>query len=314
AAAAVPAVLGAGGATAATMLMPRGDGAPTAATQVLGTAAAAEALEGEEEEGEEKKRSPWTWPLIALISILAIVLIGTVIALLVNNGAQDDPPSTSPERTTATTRPTNTTTPSQTPKTVEVNEADYLGMNIDDAEAALEDLGLQVSRQAGSPATDPTAANTVSGVSPTGAVPAGDTVTLTYFTAAENPAAPSSGPTVAGAANPTAGTTITVNWAGQSCPAGQTLTGYSLSVLGDATVTGSGTFGPGTTSGSVAVANVPGGAFTMTFTYNCGSLVSPPSPTTNVTIAAATTPETTPAPPPTEDGAAQPPSASPSTD
>src|SRR5690554_1555038 len=33
---------------------------------------------------ETKTRSPWTWPLIALIGILLVVLIGTVIALVIS--------------------------------------------------------------------------------------------------------------------------------------------------------------------------------------------------------------------------------------
>ena len=93
AAAAVPAVLGAAGATAATMLMPS-QGA-TAATTVLPAAAAAGVASSDalEEEPAEKKRSPWTWPLIVLIAILAIVLIGTIIALALNRGGGEDPAS-----------------------------------------------------------------------------------------------------------------------------------------------------------------------------------------------------------------------------
>ncbi len=85
AAASVPAVLGAAiAADAATVLMTSPNLAPTQATTVLPAAAAGAVVEEEEtdEPVEEKKRSPWTWPLIALIALLALVLIGTIIALL----------------------------------------------------------------------------------------------------------------------------------------------------------------------------------------------------------------------------------------
>lgn len=292
AAAAVPAVLGAAGATAATMLMPAAAGA-TAATTVLPSAAAggvgaagvsdAEALE---EEPGGKKRSPWTWPLIVLIAILAIVLIGTLIALALNQG-NDKPPASTTGRPTSTSAPP--TTPSappttEAPQTIQIDRNAYIGMNVDEAAGQIEALGLPVVREAGAAATEPGLANTVSEVNPSGPVQPGTTITLTYLTDPVAPSAPTSPPTTD--TNPVKANIgqVTVNWDAQSCPAGQTLSGYEVAVTGDATIPNNPVFGPGTTSAQVNVNNTPGGSFDVTFRYFCGQLDSPFSPALTVDI------------------------------
>ena len=293
AAAAVPAVLGAAGVTAATMLMPN-QGA-TAATTVLPSAAAGGVAGGEtvEEEPEQRKRSPWTWPLIVLIAILAIVLIGTIIALALNQGRGGGAATSTTARPTATTTPTPTPTPpptSEAPETIQIDRNSYIGMNIDEAAAAIEALGLPVTRQEGAAATEPGLANTVSEVNPSGPVQPGTTITLTYLTDPEQPATPSSGPTVNGAVDGDveAGANVQVSWEAQQCPAGQTLSGYTVTVSG-ATIQGSGdpsstSVGPGQTSVSVTVADTPGQNMTARFLYFCGQLSSPDSPTSTFTI------------------------------
>ena len=286
AAAAVPAVLGAAGATAATMLMPS-QGA-TAATTVLPAAAAAGVASSDaiEEEPAEKKRSPWTWPLIVLIAILAIVLIGTIIALALNRGGGQDPASTTARPTSSSAPPTTPSAPptSEAPQTIQIDRNAYIGMNVDEAAAQIEGLGLPVVREEGGAATEPGLANTVSEVNPSGPVQPGTTITLTYLTAPEAPSAPSNAPTTnENPVEPDVGQ-ITVNWTAQSCPAGQTLSGYEVSVTGDATVPNNPVFGPGTTSASVNVNNTPGGSFDVTFRYFCGQLDSPFSPALTVDI------------------------------
>jgi eukaryotic-like serine/threonine-protein kinase len=283
AAAAVPAVLGAAGVTAATMLMPN-QGA-TAATTVL-PSAAANGGEPVGEEPEEKKRSPWTWPLIVLIAILAIVLIGTIIALALNSGGGETPVSSTARPTSSSAPPTTQAPPptSEAPETIQIDRNSYIGMNIDDAAAAIEALGLPVTRQEGSAATEPGLANTVSEVNPSGPVQPGTTITLTYLTDPVAPSAPTSAPTTNdNPVEPDVGQ-ITVNWTAQSCPAGQTLSGYEVSVIGDATVPNNPVFGPGTTSAQVNVNNTPNGSFDVTFRYFCGQLDSPFSPALTVDI------------------------------
>ncbi len=297
AAAAVPAVLGAAGATAATMLMPAAAGA-TAATTVLPSAgagvgaAAISDSETIEEEPAPKKRSPWTWPLIVLIAILAIVLIGTLIALALNQG-NDDPPASTTARPTSTSAPPTTQTPPPTtaaPQTIQVDRDAYIGMNIDEAAAQIEALGLPVSRQESGRATEPGQANTVTDVNPSGPVPPGTTITLTYLGDPEQPGAPSEGPTVNGSTTGEvdAGSTVQVSWTQQSCPSGQTLSGYTITVSGGS-IQGSSnpsqtSVGPGQTSVSVQVANTPGSTFATDFLYFCGQLSSPSSPTSTFQI------------------------------
>jgi eukaryotic-like serine/threonine-protein kinase len=285
--AAVPAVLGAAGVTAATMLMPS-PGA-TAATTVLPSAAAGGVVDGEtvEEEPVERKRSPWTWPLIVLIAILAIVLIGTILALLLNPGGGGTTPSTTARPTSTATQTTTPPAPpptSEAPQTIQIDRNAYIGMNIDEAAAAIEALGLPVTRQEGAAATEPGLANTVSEVNPSGPVQPGTTITLTYLTDPVAPGAPSDPPTTD--TNPVAPDVgqITVSWSAQSCPAGQTLSGYEVAVTGDASVPNNPVFGPGTTTAQINVNETPGGSFDVSYRYFCGQLDSPFSPALTVDI------------------------------
>ncbi|MDR5699267.1 serine/threonine-protein kinase [Agromyces aerolatus] len=279
--AAVPAVLGAAGATAATMLMPSQQG-QTAATTIMPSAVPNGEGEDEAAEGEgKKKRSRWTWPLIILIAILAIVLIGTIIALLSNQGDTPDPSTSRPATTTAPPAPSTTTPPPTTeaPQTIQVDRNAYLGMNIDQAAAEIEALGLPVNRQESGKATEAGQNNTVSDVNPSGPVSPGTTITLSFLGAPDAPAAPSSAPT----ANPTTvpeGGSVAVSWPAQTCPAGPGLSGYRL-------IGSDGTSQPiGAQQTSANLAPQTAGALQLTFTYFCGQVESPASPATTVTVTA----------------------------
>ncbi|HEX6955108.1 MAG TPA: serine/threonine protein kinase, partial [Agromyces sp.] len=275
AAAAVPAILGAAaGATAATAVLPQQAGPGTAATTVLPAGAAVTTETVEEETEPEKKRSPWTWPLIVLIILLALVLIGTLIALALGGGEEEPDPTRSTPASSAPSTPTTTPTPTPTPtaeepETVVVDRAAYIGRNVDEVRAELEQAGFAVTTQQGAAATEPDQANTVSDVNPSGTLAAGSAITVTYLGAPETPSAPSNAPTV-NPAEVAPGEIVQVSWPAAQCPSGQTLSGYEVAVTGDATAPSP--VGAGTTS-----VNVQSGSesFEVTYRYFCGQIDSP---------------------------------------
>ncbi|WP_022889134.1 protein kinase domain-containing protein [Agromyces italicus] len=278
---AVPAVLGAAGLTAATMLMPQAGA--TAATTILPTADGEEG--GEEGEPEKKKRSPWTWPLIVLIALLAIVLIGTIIALALNSGEKDPVKSSTPSTPPSTPAQTATTPPptSEAPTTEQINPDDFIGLSSSDASAKLVELGMVANAVEGNAATDPDQEGIVYAVNPTGPVPIGSEVTITYYGAPETPAAPGSAPTVT-PAEVAPGASFEVKWPAAQCPAGQTLSGYQVNVDGPAS--SAPPLGAGATNVTITTNAdaAPGDTITVTYQYFCGQLNSPSSPAATVTV------------------------------
>ena len=100
-----------------------------------------------------KKRSPWTWPLIALIALLAVVLIGTIIALLAQPKGASTPPTTLTTTTaTHSTPPPTTPSPTPTSTTQQITEADFLGKTSAEARSMLQALGMVANVQTGSAA------------------------------------------------------------------------------------------------------------------------------------------------------------------
>jgi serine/threonine-protein kinase len=292
AAAAVPAIAtGVGASDDATQLLtPGGDTA--AATSLL--PAAATPLT---DEGEKKKRSPWTWPLIALIILLLLVLGGTIWALIANQDNDRDPsPSTSSAAPSAT--PSVTPTPSE-PTTVNVVAADFQGRECAEASAALDGLGLGANCVAGDPAPDADSENTIYRVNPTGNVPKGTVVELTYYSS--QVALPGPGaPTVPGTVQ--AGGTVQVGWPGYSCPSGTgNVSSYNLTATnGVFPATGQSTaaFGPNDRSGQVQAADAAGQSLIVTYTVTCtgGSAGERTSGASGEATSSIQSPEPTPEP------------------
>src|SRR5690554_2790246 len=136
ASAAVPAV----GGTGALLGLGAAAAGDTQATRVLSSVSDGATGSVETKPTESKTRSPWTWPLIALIGILLVVLIGTVIALVVSPDEEAPPPTNTSSETTTRTP---TTEPPST--TVAVNEDDFVGLNREQAEALLQELELNMN-------------------------------------------------------------------------------------------------------------------------------------------------------------------------
>jgi hypothetical protein len=104
-----------------------------------------------------------------ILSAAALVVCALVLLVTVHSCSNDVPKSASStpsQRTSATT-----------PTTVLVRAADYVGMPVAEATAALRVLGLRVSTHT-VPAGRGTAIGTVTGVTPTGRLSPGERVTL----------------------------------------------------------------------------------------------------------------------------------------
>jgi serine/threonine-protein kinase len=167
------------------------------------------------DEPDRRGRSPWTWPLIALILLVLFALVGFFLTQqgiffpkeAATTSASSSPPSTraTPTRTTPTATPTTTptqpsitpTTPEPTPSTVNIISAAYLGKDYRQVQGQLETLGLSVRVL---PQQSTAAEGTVLQVNPTGTVPQGAEVTVTYAvpvpetTPVEPPSSPSPTP------------------------------------------------------------------------------------------------------------------------
>ena len=197
-------VVGAAGAGAAAGLAA---GAAAGATGPRSTLSRADALaaerswEQEEEqdrydepvdEPQRKGRSPWTWPLIALIVLVLFALVGV---LLTQSGlfspagpaqssstsssakpSSASPTSKSPSPTSSSATPTPTPTQS-TPETINLIPDAYLGQPYNTVRSQLVGMGLQV---VGEQVFNDAPSGTVTNIEPSGPVNPGQSITVTY--------------------------------------------------------------------------------------------------------------------------------------
>src|SRR5699024_11930192 len=119
---------------------------------------------------QEKKRSPWFWPLIGVVILAALVGIG----LWVSSLGSDEEPEPEPSET-------------ETVATVEIVAADYVGRDVEEVTAELEELGFNVEAEE---RDDSEAYGTVIALTPTGEVEEGEDITVTFSNAAEVEPAP----------------------------------------------------------------------------------------------------------------------------
>jgi hypothetical protein len=283
--AAVPAIGGTGG------LLGLGAAGATQATRVLSSAGATAGATGAvaTKPTEAKTRSPWTWPLIALIGILLVVLIGTIIALAISPEEQAAPPSTI---TTQTPRSTTTTPPPTASNTVAVNAQDFVGKNREQAQALLDELALNMNALDGDVAPEPAQADLVQSVNPTGpAIPKGTTIDVYFYTKIPPPSSPARPTAPAEFVFTDGTTTFTVSWPIYQGCAPRTHTAYRATVSGG---TIEGFEGGAPIPPTVHQVQVrPTGPGTVTFSYlaECAGEQSPPSETVSINVKPEAPPE-----------------------
>lgn len=121
--------------------------------------------------GNDEKRgaAAWRWPLITLLVLVVLALLGSWLLPILTGGAEDSSDPT----------PTATETITAEPDTVEVVEADLVGLPVEEATEQLEEMGLEVEAEAVESSQPP---GIVTSVAPTGQLPEGTRVTLSYST------------------------------------------------------------------------------------------------------------------------------------
>lgn len=303
AAAAVPAIA-AGAAVADDVTQLLSPGQTGAATRLMPTPAATSLLTEEHTEEtvpQKKKRSRLTWPLIALIVLLVLVLGGTLAALLTNQNEPDAAPS-STAPTAATPVPSaSTPSPSSSPSQalVDVDSLDLLGRTCDEARAILRDSNLAATCATGNAATNADEIGTVYKVDPTGRNPAGTNITVTVY-GEETPLSQPGTPTLPSSV--AAGATVQVSWQQYTCPSGTgNVTSYNFTAeQGTFATNGSSTasFSPDERNAELVVSNSPGSTLRVTYTVSCSGTdrTAGPSGEASATISGGPSPTTSASP------------------
>ncbi|CAI9389563.1 serine/threonine-protein kinase [Microbacterium sp. T2.11-28] len=247
AAAIVPAIAGAAAVDDVTRLLTGGLGTDQATRLLPATSVIDERVEQTDEPAEQKrKRSPWTWPLVALIVLLLLILGGTIFALLNGGGGEEPAPSSPPPSSpssSAPSTPPNTPSPDPEPTSVDVATLNLEGETCESARSIAQGAGFTAGVQctAGDPAPSADQEGLVYRVQPEGDVPFTTALNLTVYDA-ETPIATPTTPSIEGGLNASsveAGSTVQVVWPGFTCPAGtQTVQFYNFVVEGGSFETG----------------------------------------------------------------------------
>ncbi len=160
----------------------------------------------QDEEPQRRKRSPWTWPLIALILLVVFALAGVVLSQAGNlfpsqapatsgatsstakpssptPSASSASPSETPSPTASSATPTETT-----PAAVNLIPDAYLGRPFNEVRNELIGKGLQVT---GVEVVNDATPGTVTNIDPSGPVQPGTTITVSYSKGPEMVSVPS---------------------------------------------------------------------------------------------------------------------------
>ncbi len=229
---------------------------------------------------ETKRRSPWTWPLIALIGILLVVLIGAIIALFAQPNDRTPPVSNSP---TVSNSPSASPSASPTPTSVNIKLSDFAGMTEPEVRAALDKLGMASSVSPGTPAQSQGQVGTVYSMDPQGNVDKGTTISVKIYAPVPQPTQPDA--MTAASPGPYApSSTVTVNWPNYTgCPSPTSLTAYNVTIENGTIPSGTNPVPPGTNSVTVTVAGAPG-TTQVSYTAACDGNPSPAAPALALTV------------------------------
>jgi len=230
---------------------------------------------------EERKRNPWTWPLIGLVSVLAVVLIATIIALLA-------PPDDTPTGQTSSPPPSSAA-PSEEPEpeatTVALTQDELVGLTRTQVEERLTELELVLEAVDGRSAPSLDQVDRAYSANPIGpAVRKGTTIAVSFYTAIPQPGKPSPLGLPAGPFEP--GDTVTVTWATYNgCPSGFTLSGYNFGFSNAGAPAPSASQPATATSVDIVLPDVAG-TTSVSYTAVCGELTSLASDTATITTVA----------------------------
>ncbi|MET4095320.1 protein kinase [Arthrobacter sp. UYCu712] len=145
------------------------------------------------DEPARRGRSPWTWPLIALILLVLFSLVGVILtqagilfppqapassnAASTSAGPVSSSPSTSPTSTSATPTTSSATPTESTPAAINLIPDAYRGQQYNDVRNKLIGMNLQVE---GLEIANAAAPGTVIDINPSGPVQPGTTITVSY--------------------------------------------------------------------------------------------------------------------------------------
>ena len=224
----VPAIAGAHGVDEATRLLtPAGADGTTRIMETTTVVGPADEVEALIDDKPKKKQSPWTWPLIALIVLLLLVLGGTLFALFSNQGANPSP-TASTSTPAAPTSAAPTPTPSAT--TVALGDLGFVGKTCDQAlQIANEHKLTGVTCERGSAAQSEDQVGLIYQTNPSaGNVQLNQQIVLTFYDEMSAIGTPNA-PTVTN--DPTGSQSFTVTWEAFSCPAGSSVSAYNFTVI-----------------------------------------------------------------------------------